>query len=359
MTYGSDPRPDSVAGPAAGKDAPSAPRHAAAPQAYPPVGAPPSWAAPATTWPTPPAGRAAASPTAAGDRYRLYRRRAVLRRATTRVAGLNTSRDTREYLELHRKLTTAVSSSRRIVVLSTYPAQGCTTVAALLTIALATRRADPVLVADAAAISPAPLHRVFGAAAVRPIRDLAADPPRITSRGQFGRHLTSVGRDMWLVPSGELVGPSGSQAPDAATYSAAVDPFVRYFDISITDLGCAPGAGTAELLLERAHALCLVTTATREGLAAVTTRLQQLRQDRGTSWAGRTLVVVNSPAPGGARPLRRVGARGVPLLRLGWDPALRPGFPGELSSLAPETQFAAMRLAARVLDTAAPGVAAS
>lgn len=285
--------------------------------------------------------------------------RRTVRRGLSRVVGLHTSRDVREFLTLQRQLTTAVTSARRIVVLATEPAQGSTTVAALLATALATRRADPVLLLDAAAISPMPLHRVFQAAPVRTVRELAAEQPRITSRAQFAGQLTPVGRDVWLLPGDELAGRSGSNAPDAATYAAAAAPFVRYFDISITDLGCAPGAGTAEFLLNRAHALCLVTSATQEGLSGVTSRLRQLRDNAGAAWAGRTLVVVNHPSRGRGGWFTSAPAKDVPVLHLDFDPGLRPGFPAALATLAPETHLAAMRLAGSVLDTAVPGAAAS
>lgn len=284
--------------------------------------------------------------------------RRTVRRGLAGVFGLYTSRDVREYLDLQRQLTTAVRSGRRIVVLSIDPAQGSTTVAALLATALAARRADPVLLVDAAAISPTPLHRVFQAAPIRTIRELAAQPPHITSRAQFAGQLTPVGRDVWLLPGDDLAGRSGSNAPDAATYAAAVTPFVRYFDISITDLGCAPGYGTAELLLDRAHALCLVTSATKEGFSGVTSRLRQLRDNVGAPWVGRTLVVANQPRPGrgsGRLAAEPVRDKDVPVMRLEFDLALRPGFPGALAALAPETHLAAMRLAGSVLGTAIPG----
>jgi MinD-like ATPase involved in chromosome partitioning or flagellar assembly len=284
--------------------------------------------------------------------------RSTARRGLTRLAGLSTTRDSREYVQLHRRLTTAVTSGRRILVLSIEPAQGSTTVAALLATALATRRADPVLLVDAAAISVNPLHRVLEASPARTIRDLAKSPPEITSRAGFADQLTPVGRDVWLLPGDEIVGQSGRHAPDATTYVAAVAPFGRYFDITITDLGCSPGYGTAELLLDRAHALCLITSATREGFDAVTSRLRQLRDTMATPWAGRTLVVANRPRPGqGAQWLPRSSLRrsgGVPVVQLAFDPGLAPGFPGRLAQLAPETHLAALRLAAGVIDTAVP-----
>lgn len=297
-------------------------------------------------------------------------RRRSARRTVGRLVGLNASRDVREYVDLQRQLTTAVAFGRRIVVMSVDPGAGATTVSGLLAVALATRRADPVLLVDAAAPGANPLHHVFGATPARTMGDLAARPPRIAARADFVGQLTSVGSEqlgstgsgLWLLPgtAGAAVSnPGRSGAPDAATYARAVAPFIRYFDLSITDLGYQPGPGTAELALERAHAVCLVTSATREGFDIVTAKLRSLRDNVGAPWAGRTLVVVDRPRNAGRRALvrRRLPARGVPVTELDFDPQMAPGFQTRLDDLAPETHLAAMRLAADVLGTAVPTAA--
>ncbi len=293
------------------------------------------------------------------------------RRALRRAVGLHASRDVREYVELQRQLTTAVAFGRRIVVLSVDPGAGSTTVSALLALALATRRADPVLLVDAAAPGPNPLHQVFGVAPTRTMRDLAARPPRIAARADFSGQLTGLGPGLWLLPgtSGSTDGPPAAgaaaptaapdAAPDATTYARAVAPFIRYFDLSVTDLGYQPGPGTAELALERAHAVCLVTSTTREGFDFVTAKLRSLRDNVGAPWAGRTVVVVDRPpdSHGSLLARRRLPARGVPVTELDFDPQVGPGLRGRLPSLAPETHLAAMRLAAEVLGPAVPTTA--
>lgn len=293
-----------------------------------------------------------------------HRWRSGLSRGLVAAAGLHTTRDVREYVELHRQLTAAVTSGRRIAVLAIEPAQGCTTVAALLATALATRRLDPVLLVDAAAGSfHPPLHHMFNARPVRTIGDLARRPPRITERSDFEGQLTPVGKDVWLVPADEVARTHGHHAPDADTYIAAVRPFIRYFDITVTDLSSAPGSGTAELLLDRVHALCLVTSATRSGFDGVTSRLRELRDHTGSPWAGRTVVVANhtEESAGSTHRLQqrlRHRGQGVPIVQLGFDPELWPGFPSRPSHLSPATHLTAMRLAADVLGTAMPGAAA-
>ena len=269
----------------------------------------------------------------------------------------------REYVDLHRQLTAAVTSGRRVVVLAAGPAQGSTTVAALLATSLATRRVDPVLLVDAAAGTFHPsLHHTFGARPVRPISDLALAPPRISRRADFEGQLTPLGKDMWLIPADDVPRTSGDHAPDVETYLGAVSPFIRYFDITVIDLGANPQAATAELVLDRAHALCLVTSATRSGFDAVTARLRDLRELRdtmGSPWAGRTVVIANHTEPSPARlGLRRTHLRhrrhDIPVVHLGYDPELRPGFPARPSRLSPATHLAAMRMAADVLGTAIP-----
>ena len=333
------------------------PRHRAAsrtpPPSYPPA-APPGYppVVPAPSYPP-----AVPSPAVPSAETVERDRGASLRRTLGRVVGMNASRNVREYLELQRQLTTAVAFGRRIVVLSVDPAAGSTTVSALLAIALATRRADPVLLVDAAAPGRNPLHRVFDATPARTMRDLAARPPRIAARTDFAGQLTDVGSDLWLLPGDADPMTTSGAAPDAATYARAVSPFIRYFDLSITDLGYTPGQGTAELALDRAHAVCLVTSATREGFDMVTAKLRGLRDNAGAAWAGRTLVVVDRPRGARGRPFtrRRLPARGVPVTELDFDPQVGPGFPSRLAELAPETHLAAMRLAADVLGTAVPG----
>ncbi|MDQ6937750.1 MAG: hypothetical protein M3140_08580, partial [Actinomycetota bacterium] len=239
------------------------------------------------------------------------------------------------------------------------PAQGSTTVAALLATALAARRFDPVLVVDAGAAGWHPsLHQMLGATPVKTIRTLAAEGPRPTSRRDFADALTPVADGVWLVPGDDRARTTGGAAPDAGTYTAAVSPFARYFDITVTDLSSRPGQGAAELLLDRAHALCLVTSQTDEGFAGVTSRLADLRDRGGAPWAGRTVVVANhtDPRSGRRRRPRRIGKRihDVSVVNLDFDPALRPGFPAHIGDLGPLTHLAAMRLAAEVLGTAIP-----
>jgi MinD-like ATPase involved in chromosome partitioning or flagellar assembly len=321
---------------------------------------------PPPAYPRPPSD--ASNPTPARPPRRTHRAnarswRSRTSRALGHVVGVQTSRTVREYLDLQRQLTAAVTSGRRVAVLSIEPAQGSTTVAALLGTALATRRVDPVLLVDAAAgtFYP-PLHHIFGATPVRTIGDLADRPPRLAARADFTGQLTPVGTDMWLIPADPVVRTSGHHAPDAGTYTRAVTPFIRYFDITVTDLSSAPGMGTAELLLERAHALCLVTSATRTGFEGVTSRLRELRDHMGSAWAGRTVVVANTTSESGAgrwwpRPesdALRHRVQDIPVVTLRFDPELRPGFPSRLGNLRPSTHLAAMRLAADVLGTAVP-----
>lgn len=275
------------------------------------------------------------------------------------VAGINASRELREYVELHRQLTAAVTSSRRVAVMAASPAQGSTTVAALLATALATRRLDPVLLVDAAAGTFRPsLHHIFGASPVRTIGELATRPARISARYDFAGQLTPLGKDMWLIPA-DHAGPTyGRNAPAVGTYVNAVNPFIRYFDISVTDLSATPQPETADLVLNRAHALCLVTSATQSGFDWVTTRLRELRDTMGTVWAGRTIVVVNHTEPVVGRPQWRRGTlrsqQGIPIVTLAHDPELTVGFPSRPKSLSPATHLAAMRMAADVLGTAMP-----
>ncbi|MCW2529670.1 MAG: type secretion protein, partial [Pseudonocardiales bacterium] len=209
-----------------------------------------------------------------------------------------------------------------------------------------------------ASVNPS-LHSVLGVEPVRTMRTLAADPPRPSTRADFTGILTKVADDVWLIPADDATRGTGTggAAPDAGTYSAAITPFARYFDITVTDVSSRPGAGTAELLLNRAHALCLVTSGDEAGFAAVTDRLQALRDQGGIPWAGRTVVVANqasSTAPRTGR--RRLGHRSndIPVVTLDFDPVLGPGFAQRLSELAPETHRTAMRLAAEILGTAMP-----
>src|SRR5437773_577763 len=100
------------------------------------------------------------APAATGEHWRRWPAR--LTRGLAQAAGVHTTRDLREYVDLHRQLTAAVTSGRRVAVLAIEPAQGSTTVAALLGSALATRRVDPVLLVDAAAGTFHPtLHHIF------------------------------------------------------------------------------------------------------------------------------------------------------------------------------------------------------
>ncbi|GAB2476087.1 MinD/ParA family ATP-binding protein [Jatrophihabitans fulvus] len=277
----------------------------------------------------------------------------LLRRAT----GVAATRDAREYVELQLSMGAAVTSGRRVAVLSVEPGQGTTTVSGLLAVAFAARRQDPVLLVDAAAPGANPLHHVFGAEPVRTLPDLAARPPRIGVRTDIDGVLTPLGRDLWLLPNRPDPGwayREATRGPDADTYAVAFAPFARWFDISVTDLGHAAGPGTVDLLLERAHALVLVTSGRADGIDAVLARLRQFRDEARVGWAGRTVVVVNR-RPGDVGGGRRARVRAdVPVTELGPDPALAPGFPHRLARLDDATHRSALRLAAQVLDTALP-----
>jgi MinD-like ATPase involved in chromosome partitioning or flagellar assembly len=324
---------------------------------------------PAPAWPGTPSPAVPASP-AVEVRPTAAAHGATRTPLGSRIAGVlidavATSHRARQSLEVHAQLTAAVPSGRRIVVLGLRPGSGSTTVTALVFVAVAGRRSEPVLIVDAArAGMHAPLAPRLGVQPGPTLPELATRQPEISAREDLGTHLTAVGHDVWLLP-GDNDGPLPPGAPsrpgpNAATYPAALSGVSRYFDIVVTDLGADAEQSASVQLLTGAHALCVVCSSSPTGIAYAETLIRSLRDAGPLSWAGRAVILANAhdegvPVTRATRfAVRRARRAGVPIVLLPYDPALRGPVTASVASLAPRTHQAALQLGAVLLDTAVP-----
>lgn len=244
-----------------------------------------------------------------------------------------------------------VPSGRRLLVTSVRGGAGKTTVSALLGAALAARRPDPVLAADADLVTGSLTARL-GLAPSRSLPDLAAaveaegDPAAAALVALLPR--TDFG--LWLVP-----GAAGGAVADLRTLVRALS---GRFAVQVLDCGPELTLGNAVDLLVDAHAVVLVVPATADGLRSTVREVERFwRSEQGRSALSRAVVALNPVTTPAAVDRSRAGAAmepfGIPVVALPHDAHLATGGPIEASALAAETVAVATRLAAVVMDRAA------
>lgn len=240
-----------------------------------------------------------------------------------------------------------VPSARRLLVTSVRGGAGKTTVSALLGAAFATRRPDPVLVADADLVTGSLTARL-GVAANRSLPDLAA---AVAAAGDpaTAALLPRTELGLWLVP-----GAAGGTVPDLRALLRAL---AGRFAVQVLDCGPDLTLGNAVDLLVDAQAVVLVVPATADGLRSTVREVERFwRSEQGKAALATAVVALNPVTVPATVDRKRAAAVlepfGIPVIALEHDAHLAVGGPIEASSLSPQTVAAATALAAAVLARA-------
>jgi septum site-determining protein MinD len=245
-----------------------------------------------------------------------------------------------------------VSTGRRIVVAAARGGAGRTTLTALMGTAFATRRADPVLVVDAAPW-PGSLTWRLGLIGVAP---LSATAPRVM--GPQGRRLADLDGVLARTPAGLwcLPGGDGEQVP-VHVVRDATRALSRLCAVTVTDTGEGLGAASTGSVLSDAHAVVLAAPSTPDGVVATAASLARL----GVGSPGllsRVVVVLVELDPSARSALRvsdavtALASWGVAVLPLPHDRHLAAGAAVAGRRLAAATVRATHHICAETLERA-------
>ncbi|SCE83064.1 MinD-like ATPase involved in chromosome partitioning or flagellar assembly [Micromonospora chokoriensis] len=275
----------------------------------------------------------------------------ALRRLWRTASRMFTSgRATRELADLAAEVQVPVHTGRRIAVASVHGGAGKTTVAAVLASVFATRRADPVLVADADPYEGSLTWRL-GAPGEPPLERLA--PHLVAARGGDLRALEPLlprtGTGLWVLPSG---------TSNPTLCSEVTRALSRLFAVAVVD--CPPGleSRTAAAAMADAHSVVLVAAGTPDGVRATYQALRRIVDGGYGAWLARVVVVLSTSNPDGRTALLGEAAReliedtGVPVVVLPYDRHLAGGALIMPSRLGEATLVEATRAAGLALATA-------
>jgi MinD-like ATPase involved in chromosome partitioning or flagellar assembly len=259
------------------------------------------------------------------------------------------TRSSRELEQLAAAVQIPLSTGRRIAVAPAHRGAGTSTVAAALASVYAVRRADPVLVADAAE---GPLTWRLGVAGGPTMAALARE--LLAARGGglagFARLLPRTGTGLWVLPGG-----AAGQPHLCRDLTRAMS---RVFAVCVTDCSEGLEAPATAAVVSEAHALVLVTTATSDGVRLAYQRMANLVAAGHTAAPARVVVAVTGVDTRAAA--RDDVARtafdrlGVPTVNVPYDRHLAGGGPIVPSYFAEGTTVAATRLAGLALTRARP-----
>ena len=271
--------------------------------------------------------------------------------AVRRTVFSSAAQDVAAVADAARAIQQPITTGRQIAVSSIRGGAGKTTVAALLALAFAHHRADPVLAVEA---DPAlgTLPRRLGA---RQVRWTCAELARVVHPSQ---RLTDVTGYLlpyegggWLLPGSR--GEIGAQL-DVETYRIVMTSLRRYFGTTVVDCETLP-AEVARTALSTTQARVLVCPATQEGAAATRAVLEWLGGLH-RSMLPTTVVALTHTTPGmglserKARAYLQVG--GTQLVAVPYDRSLAAGGPVNARLLGRATREAAARLAAEAMNRA-------
>lgn len=260
------------------------------------------------------------------------------------------TRAARELVELAAAVQIPLSTGRRIAVVPAHDGADTSAVAVALASVYAARRADPVLVADAAPDG-GPLSWRLGVSAGPSMAALAEPLLTVRDRGRgFAGLLPRTRTGLWVLPGG-----AGGQPGLCRDLTRAMS---RVFAVCVTDCPPYRDSPATVAVVAEAHALVLTTAATADGVRRAGERLADLAA------AGhapdRVVVAVHATNADRRAALRDGAARsafgrlGVPAVVVPYDRHLAAGGPIVASHLAEGTTVAATRLAGYALTRARP-----
>ncbi|WP_079032513.1 hypothetical protein [Streptomyces specialis] len=292
------------------------------------------------------------SPALGGDRVRHgdpLPRRAL--RVLRRTLLSSAARQTEEAARVARLIQQPITTGRQIAVTSIRGGAGKSTVAALLALAFAPHRHDPVLAVEA---DPAlgTLARRLGATQVRwTCGDVARIiDPSMQITDVTGYLLPFAGGG-WLLPGSR--GTAGAQL-DVEIYRIVMTSLRRYFGTTVVDCETMP-AEVARTALATTQARVLVSPATTAGAVATRSVLDWLGGLH-RSMLPRTVVVLAHTAPDMGLDPRKAAAYleagGARVVALPYDRALAGGGVIRTGLLGEATREAAALIAAESMDRA-------
>jgi MinD-like ATPase involved in chromosome partitioning or flagellar assembly len=282
-----------------------------------------------------------------GRRYRGPEERARRTRS-------GTSRKLRERTELEARIARHEDAARFIPVVSRQGGVGATTVTAVLGMALADVRSDPVLAVDAHPERGTRGDRVEDRAAAN-VREIARRASRLLSAGELSDLAAHDVTGLDVLPSGEGTAPS--RPLTAHAYDVVADVAGKFYSVVLTDGASGLLEPAMQAALHRADGLVLVSGGSADEARLATETIDWLNAHGLGELAGRTVVALNTATPGTDPKLlpqieTHFRARVRDVVRIPYDEELSPG-PIRFGALRPYTRDSALDLAASVMDAAA------
>lgn len=272
-------------------------------------------------------------------------------RAVARAVGSSAAEESRQASVLAAAMQQPVATGRQVAVTSIRGGAGKSTVAALLGLAFAHYRTDPVLTVEAdPALGTLPIR--LGAQSVRwTVPDLARIiDPSMQLTDVIG-YLVQYAGGGWLLPGSQgLVGTS----LDLASYKTVMTALRRYFGVMVVDCETLP-AEVARTALTASQARALVVPATVEGLASTRSVLAWMGSLPRPLLEG-TVIVLTQASPdatldiGKAMEYLQVG--GAEVVFLPYDRHLAAGGAVQMEMIARSSHQAATQVAAALLNRA-------
>jgi MinD-like ATPase involved in chromosome partitioning or flagellar assembly len=299
--------------------------------------------------PQPPPARPPALP----DPARLVGRAAAgdsparkLWRGVSRMLASNAA--SRDLAELTGSVQIPLSTGRRIAVTSVCGGAGKSTVAGLLALVYAARRADPVLVADADPDGGSLAWRL-GLTQYQPLSVLA--PRLLTARSGDLRGLEQwlprTANGLWVLPGG-----AAGQPRLARDVTRALS---RLFGVCVTDCGRGVDEPSTVEIMSEAHGVIVVAPATPDGVRATCAVLDRVSVQQAASLP-RVVVALNAVTRDSAlrsgAALEALGRFGVPMVSIPYDRHIAGGAPITPSRIGEATLMEATRLAGHALARA-------
>jgi MinD-like ATPase involved in chromosome partitioning or flagellar assembly len=254
----------------------------------------------------------------------------------------------RDLAELTARVQIPLSTGRRIAVTSVRGGAGKSTVAMLLALVYAARRADPVLAADADPDGGSLPWRL-GLAQCQPLSVLA--PRLLTARSGdlrgLERWLPRTANGLWVLPGG-----AAGQPRLARDVTRALS---RLFGVCVTDCGRGVDEPSTVEILSEAHGVIVVAPATPDGVRATCAVLGRVPARQAGSLS-RVVVALNAVTRDSAlrssAALEALGQFGVPLVSIPYDRHVAGGAPITPSRIGEATLVEATRLAGHALARA-------
>ncbi|WP_432035677.1 MinD/ParA family ATP-binding protein [Streptomyces cucumeris] len=338
----SNPAGNPTAGPA------DTPVEAPPPNPAPPHAPPHSPPHPVPAPPRTPDSRPVADPSLAAATHRPRHGEHIATRAARtlrRTVSSSAAREVAATTATAETLQQPVTTGRQIAVTSIRGGAGKSTVAALLGMAYAHYRQDPVLLVEAdPALGSLPSR--LGAESVRwTTGDLAGIVEPQMSLLDVTGYLVQLPGNAWLLPGSQ--GQIGAML-DTAAYERVMVSLRRYFGVTVVDCETLP-AEVARVALSASQARVLVTPATLEGVTSTRAVLEWMRGLPRHMITG-TVVALTELVPHSGIDLDKAAARladtGATVRVLPYDRHLAAGGPIRTDRLAHATREAAALLAA-------------